>query len=34
MLSPTTMRRPRRQSRHGLQVGIASDALARIRDVA
>jgi len=31
MLSPTD-RRPRRQSRHGLQVGIANDALARIRD--
>ena len=33
MLSRTTVRRPRRRSQ-GLQVGIASDALARIRDVA
>jgi hypothetical protein len=34
MLSRTTVRGPRRRSRHGLQVGIASDALARIRDLA
>jgi hypothetical protein len=34
MLSRTIVRRPQRRSRYGLEVGIASDALARIRDVA